>query len=208
MNKATIICISAWKGSGKDTVANYLSDKYGVTRLGFADPLKDMVSELFGIKRNAMDLPHLKEQPIMYMPVAAKDGFSETVTTFMQKEFKKGEVFDPTKYWTPRALCILVGSCMRSVNPNFWVEKAVAKTEPGKVYAIADCRYRNEIEAIKATGANVISVRINRFETSPSVDPSERDLDDYKFDRVIENKGTLEELYAAVNMAIVEGLKQ
>lgn len=198
MSKSTIICISGWKGSGKDTVANYLAE-FGVKRIGFADPLKDLVSELFGVKRRLMDDQAEKEQPIMYMPVQAKDGFSKTVTDFMTKEFKAGQ-FDlaPTKYWTPRALCILVGSCMRSANPDFWVEKAVTKTEPGKVYTIADCRYKNEIEALKRTGANIISVRINRFDTSPSVDPSERDLDDYPFDIVIENKGTVEELLTSV----------
>lgn len=200
MSKPTILCISGWKNSGKDTVANYLRDNFGVTRLGFADPLKDMVSDLFGVKRRLMDDQAEKEQPIMYMPVQAKDGFSKIVTDFMVKEFKREDtrIAEKEVYWTPRALCILVGSCMRSVNPDFWVEKAVAKTEPGKVYAIADCRYKNEIEAIKRTGANVVSIRVNRFDTSPSADPSERDLDDYPFDIVLNNKTTIEEFLSSV----------
>jgi hypothetical protein len=37
-------------------------------------------------------------------------------------------------------------------------------------------------------------VRINRFESSPSLDASERDLDRVAFDVVIENKTGLEDL--------------
>jgi hypothetical protein len=37
-------------------------------------------------------------------------------------------------------------------------------------------------------------IRINRFDEPPSDDPSERDLDDYRwFDAVVENRGSLEE---------------
>lgn len=203
MNKPTIIMISAWKGSGKDTAADYLVKEFGFKRLGFADPLKDLCSSLFNVKRRMFDDAADKESPIMYMPVQAKDGFSKNVTDFMAKEFKTGSAFESEKYWTPRALAILVGSTMRSVNPDFWVEKAISQCQPGQKYVISDCRYKNEIESVKRAGANVITVRINRFDTSPSDDPSERDLDDYKFDVVINNKGTVTELQQAIK-AVVE----
>lgn len=203
MNKPTIILLSGWKRSGKDTAADILVKDFNYKRLGFADPLKDLVANLFGIKRRDCDSAETKEQPIMYMPVDPRDGFSKTVTAFMTKEFKpepypRGLGMD-TKYWTPRALCILVGSCMRSVNPNFWVEKALSQCEPGGLYVIADCRYKNEVETVKRADAQVITVRINRFDTSPSDDPSERDLDDYPFDIVINNKGSLEEFKLSVS---------
>jgi hypothetical protein len=66
------------------------------------------------------------------------------------------------------------------------------------LYVISDARYKNEINSLKATGANVITLRINRFDTSPSNDPSERDLDNFEFDSVISNRGTLDDLYLAV----------
>jgi hypothetical protein len=125
----------------------------------------------------------------------------------MAKEFKtSGKPGELEKYWTPRALAILVGSCMRSVNPNFWVEKALAQCQPGGFYVIADCRYKNEADTIKRTDAKVITVRINRFDTSPSDDPSERDLDDYQFDKVINNKHSLEEFTKLVRSLALCGL--
>lgn len=190
--KSTIICISGWKRSGKDTAANLLIEKYGAKRIGFADPLKDLVSELFPVERMATDSPVLKEAPLYHMPVKAKDGFSKNVTEFMSGELKHG-------YWTPRALCILVGSTMRSVDSDFWVKKALAKVEPGGLYVIADARYKNEIDTIKSLSPSVLSLRINRFDESPSTDPSERDLDDYKFDHTIYNKGTLEDFLESVD---------
>lgn len=190
--------ISAWKGSGKDTAADYLVKEFGFKRLGFADPLKDMCASLFGVTRRLFDDTVMKESPIMYMPVQAKDGFSKNVTDFMVKEFKQANVFEQTKYWTPRALAILVGSTMRSVNPDFWVEKAVSQCQPDQMYVISDCRYKNEIESVKRSAATVVTMRINRFDSSPSDDPSERDLDDYPFDITLKNHGTLEEFIASL----------
>lgn len=208
--KPVIILLSGWKRSGKDTAADILTKEFGFKRLGFADPLKDLVSDLFGIKRHAMDAAELKEQPIMYMPVDPKDSFSYNVTQFMSKEFKVEEPPHPVtplkKYWTPRALCILVGSTMRSVNPNFWVEKALAQVQPGGLYVIADCRYKNEIDIVKRVDAQVVTVRIERFDTSPSDDPSERDLDNYLFDKVINNRHSIEEFQKIIRSLALCGL--
>jgi hypothetical protein len=199
--KPTIIAISGWKRSGKDTVAEYLRDNFGAKRLAFADPLKHLVSDLFGIDRRNIDNPSKKEAPILTLPVLARDAFSQTVTEFMTKEFRddQGRNYgNSSMYWTPRALCILIGSAMRSADPDYWVKKAVSQAEPGQLYVISDARYKNEINSLKATGANVITLRINRFDTSPSNDPSERDLDNFEFDSVISNRGTLDDLYLAV----------
>ena len=201
MSKPTIILLSGWKRSGKDTVADYLVKEFGYKRLGFADPLKDLTATLFDIKRNYFDDAALKESPIMYMPVQAKDDFAALVTTAMTKEFKLShDVGDLQDYWTPRALCILVGSCMRAVNPNFWVDQALNQVKPGGLYVISDCRYRSEVEAVKRFNAHVTTVRIDRFDSSPSVDPSERDLDDYSFDIILENRTTIKDLLTKVEM--------
>jgi hypothetical protein len=34
---------------------------------------------------------------------------------------------------------------------------------------------------------------VSRYDTTESTDPSERDLDDYTFDHVVENRGTIPE---------------
>ncbi len=129
-------------------------------------------------------------------------------------------------YWSPRSLAILEGSVKRTVTTNYWVETAIkqiqskewsgfpiekgwSKEDIDKKYqemkdynnklnfVISDLRYRSEIEQLKAAfGKDLITVRINRFDSCASEDPSERELDNSKFDIVIENKGSVEDLYS------------
>lgn len=212
-----VIAISGWKRSGKDTVAEYLIKEHGFTRFGFADTLKDMVAEQYGIPRSHCDDPNFKEEPILTMPVQTKDKFGETIHNFMRGEFRPGDMSggDSPLFWTPRALCILEGSVKRSARTDYWVKKVVDniyKVDGEKVannqevYAvISDLRYRSELGQLReAFGSDLITVRINRFEDCPSTDPSERDLDNAEFDVVLSNTGTLEELYEKVNNQLVK----
>jgi hypothetical protein len=108
-----------------------------------------------------------------------------------------------TLYHTPRSLAILKGSTNRVVSTNYWVERSFAKIgailgpHPDRMVVVTDLRYRSELQQFKERfGDQVVSIRINRFKDSPSTDASERDMDDQKFDYVINNTGTLEEAYA------------
>jgi cytidylate kinase len=67
-----IVAVSGWKGSGKDTAAKILVEKYGFRRVAFADVLKDMVADQYGIVRSHCDDPAFKEKPIMSMPASPK----------------------------------------------------------------------------------------------------------------------------------------
>lgn len=108
-------------------------------------------------------------------------------------------------YWTRRAMQILEGSGKRTVDSNYWVKQAIDKIDKKTrqagvlkmgtpLFVITDLRYKSEVEPLRAAfGKDLLTVRVNRFESTESTDPSERDLDNYKFDVVLENKGTLEE---------------
>jgi hypothetical protein len=195
-NKMKVLAISGWKGSGKDTLANYLIEHHGFKRIAFADPLKDAVAKEFNIPRHWCDEPVMKELPLRQYPAQARDKFSSNICNFMHKEFP---VYDDARaYWTPRALCILKGSTMRAVDPDYWVKQAVAQMKPDGLYVITDLRYRNEATTLRqCVGEALTTVRINRFADSPSSDPSERDLDAFEFDRYIDNTEgtTLDQLY-------------
>ena len=124
-------------------------------------------------------------------------------------------------YWTPRALCILEGSIKRSVNSNYWVGKVVSyiddfqkdapytSPETGEVIltgdvVISDLRYTSEVTQLKqAFKKNLQTVRINRFDSTPSADASENDLNNHKFDVTIENRGTLDEFIVKLDMEIL-----
>jgi hypothetical protein len=117
-------------------------------------------------------------------------------------------------YWNRRALCIAEGSTKRSANPDYWVEKAIqsAKESGHTLIVISDLRYKNEVAATKMAIDNendkFVTIRVNRFETTTSTDPSERDLDDATFDYVIENKTTLEEYLNKVKTIAMKELQE
>lgn len=221
-----VIAFSGFKQSGKDSCSNYLCEKYGFKRVSFADPLKDAVSRDFGVLRGWLDDPAKKESPLLTNPAPAADGFTKMVSGFMVREFrtKGGFIADPaytrvndgilqtfTNEWenlyhTPRSLAILVGSSMRAGDSAFWVKKAIldirshTEWENHGNFVISDLRYQSEVKQLKdAFGENLVTIRINRFDTSPSTDPSELDLIDHVHDFSISNKGTIQELHGKVD---------
>ena len=221
-----ILAISGWKGSGKDTVAAYLIEKHGFTRTAFADPLKDMTAKEYSVERSWMDDPKYKESPLLDKQVNPQDGYSRMIANFMIKEFRTRDgrvnpgsaafkiigdtMIEPEEqlYWTPRALCILKGSTNRSVDSSYWVQRAISeiKSKEKELNVITDLRYQSEANQLKeAFGSDVIFVRINRFETSPSNDPSERDLDNFEFDLYVDNTGSLDKTLGQVD-GIIGGL--
>lgn len=69
--------VSGWKGSGKDTVVGYLSERYGLfQRFAFADELKDNSARCYQLDRSSMDDVARKESPILTLPVVSKDTYS------------------------------------------------------------------------------------------------------------------------------------
>jgi hypothetical protein len=224
-----VIAISGFKSSGKDSAANYLVQNHGFQRVAFADPLKDMVSQLFGIDRSWLDDPTKKELPLKKYPAPATDGFTQMISNFMVREFRTLSGFQvdvkytrvnngtlqtfhnqwENLYHTPRSLAILLGSSMRAGASNFWVGQAInnIRANENRFYVISDLRYKSEMEQLKeAFGDDLVTIRINRFDSSPSNDPSERDLDEVKHDHTLENKGTKEEFFSLFN-GLISNLK-
>lgn len=220
-----VIALSGFKKSGKDVAADYLVKHFGFRREAFADILKDMVAEEYGVSREHMDDPRLKEAPIYHLPVSPKDEFALFLSKMLFKEFRTENNTQPLDYhidasgtflgligrtsmprqlyWTPRALCILKGSTNRTVASNYWTQRTIDNinkdmtstdvTNPDNYYVISDLRYKNEMSQLReAFGKDLITVRINRFDSVNSDDPSENDLTGEQFDVIIDNKEDME----------------
>jgi hypothetical protein len=170
----TIIGISGKATAGKDTVAYYYS-KYSKDRctiLHFADSLKDCCQGLL-IPFGTYDMS-LQETKKLIIPWMGKD-------------------------YTVRNLLQDVGNAFRdSITPDFWVNimigKIAAINKNGSIdtILIPDVRYPNEFRMIKDLGGEVWRVERPNIEIMNHV--SEIALDDYTFDKVIENKGTITDL--------------
>lgn len=226
-----VVAISGWAKSGKDISADYLVSN-GYKRVAFADVLKEMVAEQYNIPLQACHNQDLKEKPLEQYPVMPKDAFSLEIARLLFKEFRAidgrratepyidpsgafmGCIYDKAGgdivqlYWTPRALCILEGSIKRSVDSSYWVGRAVQKIDSalqeGYNVVVSDLRYRSEVAQLRqAFNKNLTTVRINRFDSTSSVDASENDLNSAAFDVIIENRGTLDDLIFKLDMEIL-----
>lgn len=71
-----------------------------------------------------------------------------------------------------RPLLVAYGEFMRSQNPNYWIERALAtaKRFSRRITVISDCRYPNEVEAVQKAGGKFIYIDAD----VPYVNDSER----------------------------------
>ena len=195
-----LIAISGWKGAGKDTAGLHLMSEYKYRPISFAYELKNVVAETYGVHRFWMDDRTKKDMPLMNMPAIPTDPFSQAIHEMLKDELSSG-------YWTPRALCILEGSIKRSVYANYWVKKVVEHiiSDPLHNYVITDMRYANEADTLKIMIPSIKTIRIERAgHEITTQDPSERNLDNYKFDKIIHNDGSIPELFEKLDMFMKE----
>ena len=214
-----ILLISGYKGSGKDEASQYFLHK-DFEKVSFATELKKQVAIEYNLPLFTFEESIWKERFLLDYPVVSEDNFSKEIHKLLKSEFrtkssKQAEfieyvgsslkmrttmsdglvTFKEQLYWTPRALMILHGSIGRSVDSNHWVKKAL-EGKSGNI-VVSDWRYKSEYDTIvKIYGReSVKTIRIDRFETVNTNHDSERNLDNFEFDHLFENKGTLQDLY-------------
>lgn len=104
-----------------------------------------------------------------------------------------------------RTLLQYVGTdVVRTQKPNYWVEFVLGVVElfPNEwdYLIIPDCRFPNEIDTLKSNGYEVIHVRVVRpnFVSNLTEEQknhiSETALDNYGYDLLFENDGTIENI--------------
>ena len=137
-----ILGVTGFIGSGKDTVADYLCTFHGYKRISFAASLKDAIASIFGWDRELLE-----------------------GTTKSSREWR--EQIDP--WWserlgkeiTPRYVLQYWGTevCRNGFHSDIWVasvENKLRKSTDNIV--ITDCRFANEILAIKNAGGVVCRI--------------------------------------------------
>jgi hypothetical protein len=131
-------------GSGKDTVADYLQNFHEFRRESFASTLKDAVAAVFGWDRVLLE-GRTKE---------ARE-WREEVDPWWAERLNM-----PTL--TPRWVLQYWGTevCRRSFHDNIWIASLENKIRNSKDnIVISDCRFPNEILAIKRAGGKIVWVQ-------------------------------------------------
>lgn len=148
----------------------------------FADPLKRFTADLLGCDFDDLNDQEFKKStlPVEWNKVL----MSQTNTG----------VYD-VKIMTVRDLLIAIGDGLRkTAHPNIWVN-ALINTYDGKSnWIIPDMRYKNELSSVRRQPKS-FSIRIEREGVQLIDNESETGLDGVEMDYVINNKGTLEDLY-------------
>lgn len=155
--------------SGKTSVSMALTSK-GFTRLSFAAPLKRMCIEFL------QSLGYSKNEAIRYV-------------------FAEKHEYIPEVKKTVRYLLQTLGTewGRNCVDQDVWLTAFRKTAELYDSVVVDDMRFPNEAELVKKMGGELWKIvrpgLVNEFRH-----PSEGGLDDYKFDQVIRNDDTLENL--------------
>lgn len=187
-----LIALSGYAQTGKDTVAKILGELYGFQRTAFADALRTGlcgVDPWLAPNKTAWrpwrrSLPHRRLSDL-WAEFGGYDGVKASAYSHDLRVYQQ-------KYGTEGGRHIHGEDC--------WVDACFRAMDPLKAYAIADCRFPNEAEAVRKRGGWVW--RINRPGVKPATDHiSEIAIDDYPFDVVITNDGDFAELVDKVKEA-------
>jgi hypothetical protein len=140
---STIIGICGFIGSGKDTVADYLANIHQFRRESFASTLKDAVSAVFGWDRDLLEGRTRQSRE-----------WREQVDPWWAERLDKPDL-------TPRWVLQYWGTevVRKGFHDNTWIaslENKLRKTQDDVV--ISDCRFPNEIAAIKRAGGVVVRI--------------------------------------------------
>jgi hypothetical protein len=139
-----IIGVCGFIGSGKDTVADYLQNFHEFRRESFASTLKDAVAAVFGWDRTMLE-GRTKE---------ARE-WREQVDPWWAHRLDM-----PTL--TPRWVLQYWGTevCRKGFHDDIWIASLENKLRNSKdSVVISDCRFPNEIQAIKDAGGKIVWVQ-------------------------------------------------
>lgn len=208
-----IIGICGFIGSGKDTVADYLVNLHHFRRESFANTLKDAVSAVFGWDRTMLEGRTKQAR-----------AWREQVDTWWAERLTIPEL-------TPRWILQQWGTevCRKNFHNDIWIASLENKLRNSRDdVVISDCRFPNEIRAIKQAGGIVVrvvrgpepewydaAVSRNRGPNGNStwalsgrkleqlgVHDSESAWVGTRFDVILDNNGTLDDLYQQVKKLV------
>jgi hypothetical protein len=207
-----ILGVTGLIGSGKDTVADYLCTFHGFKRVSFAASLKDAVSAVFGWDRELLEgstksSREWREQKDVW--------WSERLNMEITPRWV-------LQYWGTEVL-------RNNFHKDIWVASVENKLRQSKDnIVITDCRFINEVNAIKNAGGTTMrvvrgkqpewydaAVSYNKGEignmtwsiSKAKLDKLRVHASEYSsvgldYDHYVDNNGTIDELHTSIKSII------
>jgi hypothetical protein len=195
-------------GSGKDTIADYLVNFHEFKRDSFASSLKDAVSAVFGWDREMLE-GRTKQSRL----------WRENVDTWWSNRLGMPHL-------TPRWVLQYWGTevCRKSFHDDIWIASLENKLQNSTDnIVISDCRFINEITAIKNAGGKVIWVKRGplpawyeialaanqgnevqkKLLLDSGIHASEWSWIGTDFDAIIDNNQSIEDLYKSLELLVI-----
>jgi hypothetical protein len=204
-------------GAGKDTVADYLVNIHGFRRESFASSLKDAVSVVFGWSRELLEgrskqSREWREQPDIWW----SDKLGKTITPRYILQ-----------HWGTDVI-------RNGFHDDIWLASLENRLRSAQDdIVITDCRFPNEIAAIRNAGGTILQIQRGTLpewyecafkenttdadqqwilqdheelmhQKYPHIHSSEYSWVGHEFDAVLDNGGSLEQLYEQVEQFLTK----
>jgi hypothetical protein len=170
-----IIAICGAKRSGKDVLASHIVNKYGYTRLSFAEPLKHIVKLLFDFNDQQVGL------------IEGSNDEKDTLDERWGISPRKALQFVGTEILQNK-----IQELLPNIKRDYFANILLSKIEYNKTYVISDLRFIHEYDKIKHLDIQIIKV------IRPSIITDEQHLSENEYmyipvDKEIINDGTFED---------------
>lgn len=176
------IGLAGLKRSGKDTVADFLVQEYGFTKLAFADPMKDII--------RALD-PYISTNGIRLSDTESSDEDDLKAT-----------------YPEYRRLLQRIGTEAIRENPlfgeSFWINLLLKQMRGEGNYVVSDVRFLDEYTAMKNVGAQIWRIDRPNCDSSNDTHRSETEMQLFEPDRIITNDSDIKALLLKVHALVGE----
>jgi hypothetical protein len=207
-----ILGVTGLIGSGKDTVADYLCTFHGFKRVSFAASLKDAVSAVFGWDRELLE----------GSTKSSREWREQKDTWWSERLNMEITPRWVLQYWGTEVL-------RNNFHKDIWVASVENKLRQSKDnIVITDCRFVNEVNAIKNAGGATMrvvrgkqpewydaAVSYNKGEVGNMtwsiskakldklrVHASEYSSVGLDYDHYVDNNGTIDELHTSIKSII------
>lgn len=188
-----IIALTGPAGAGKDTVADFLVEHHGYTKLAFADALRDEVGRAFDISVKLLTQRETKEHPMSALALqrCMDQGFMARVAI--------GKSWSTPR--SPRQIMQWWGTeYRRAQDQHYWVDafmtRLIKEHQQGNYrFVVTDVRRANEAELLRELGGSLLQITRPGFEPQPGAHSTETTGAEFAPDHQLVNDRSIAHLH-------------